>query len=183
MRDVGRPSPAREARPDPGKGRDSNMAKKQKREEPVTELEPVVAPEPTLAELADDAEIEEQIALPNSVVKREYKVKYRDRARANGLTSKAAKRSAWDWLAQELAAATLTKENKLRVDDFVALLEANGIAEPLKRWPNQSKGWEGRLRMTGRLALQRVVAERGELFFADGDSKPAPEDWVARFLR
>ena len=157
------------------------MAKKQKREEPVTELEPVVAPEPTLAELADDAEIEEQIALPNSVVKREYKVKYRDRARANGLTSKAAKRSAWDWLAQELAAATLTKENKLRVDDFLALLDANGVDH--SRWQNRSKGWEGRLRMTGRLALQRVVAERGELFFADGDSKPAPEDWVARFLR
>ena len=67
------------------------MAKKQKHEEPVTELEPVV--EAQIA--ADDAEIEEQIALPNSVVKREYKVKYRDRARANGLTSKAAKRSAW----------------------------------------------------------------------------------------
>ena len=155
------------------------MAKKQKHEEPVTELEPVV--EAQIA--ADDAEIEEQIALPNSVVKREYKVKYRDRARANGLTSKAAKRSAWDWLAQELAAATLTKDNKLRVADFVALLEANGIEKPLERWPNQSKGWEGRLRMTGRLALQRIVAERGELFFADGDSKPAPEDWVARFLR
>ena len=153
------------------------MAKKQKHEEPVTELEPVV--EAQIA--ADDAEIEEQIALPNSVVKREYKVKYRDRARANGLTSKAAKRSAWDWLAQELAAATLTKENKLRVDDFLALLDANGVDH--SRWQNRSKGWEGRLRMTGRLALQRVVAERGELFFADGDSKPAPEDWVARFLR
>jgi len=147
-------------------------------------IKPVTAePEPTEAQIAaDDAEIEHQIALPRSVVKPAYKVKYRDRAASNGQKSKAAKRSAWDWLAQELAAATLTKESKLRVDDFAALLEANGIADPLTRWPNRSKGWEGRLRMTGRLALQKVVAEAGLLRFADGEWKEAPTEWVARFL-
>ena len=130
-------------------------------------------------EAADDAEIDEQIALPASVVNRKYKIRYKERAKAGGHRSKAAKRSAWDWLAQELAAATLNEKAKLRVDDFLALLDANGVDH--SRWTNRSPGWEGRLRMTGRLALQRVVAETGELFFADGDSKPAPEEWVAKY--
>ena len=127
----------------------------------------------------DDAEIDAQIALPNSVVQRKYKLRYKQRAREAGHRSKAAKRSAWDWLAQELAAATLNEKAKLRVDDFLALLDANGVDH--SRWTNRSPGWEGRLRMTGRLALQRVVAETGELFFADGDSKPAPAEWVAKY--
>ena len=141
------------------------------------------APEPTIEQQKlDDAEIATQIALPRSVVKVVYKLKYKERARQNGEKSKAAKRSAWDWLAQELAAATLTKENKLKVEAFCDLLEANGIDKPLERWPNQSKGWEGRLRMTGRLALQRIVAESGILRFADGEWKEAPAEWVAKHL-
>lgn len=161
------------------------MTKKTKREQREPEAETLVleqpAPEPTAQELADDAEIATQIALPRSVVKPAYKIRYKDRAAANGVRDKAAKRSAWDWLAQELAAATLTKERKLRVEDFLALLEANGVDH--SRWTNRSKGWEGRLRMTGRLALQRVVAERGTLLFADGEWKEAPEEWVAKTLR
>jgi hypothetical protein len=140
--------------------------------EPVVEL---VVEEPEV-----DAEIEAQIALPRSVVGVAYKVKYRDRARAAGHKGKAAKRSAWDWLAQELAAETLTPQAKLKVDDFLALLDANGVDH--SRWQNRSKGWEGRLRMTGRLALQRVVAETGLLRFADGEVKDAPAEWVARYL-
>ena len=145
----------------------------------ATEIEtPVV----DVAEEAAEAEIEEQIALPNSVVKKAYKIKYRDRARENGHKGKAAKRSAWDWLAQELAAATLTKDAKLKVEDFLAILDANEVDH--SRWTNRSKGWEGRLRMTGRLALQRVVAETGILRFSteEDDFKEAPAEWVAKFL-
>jgi hypothetical protein len=157
------------------------MAKRNKTETPAPEA---AAPEPSEHQQAiDNIEIAEQIALPRSVVKPVYKVRYRDRARANGETRKAAKRSAWDWLAQQLAGEVLTKDNKLRVDDFAALLEANGIEKPLERWPNQSKGWEGRLRMTGRLALQRIVAETGLLRLADGETLEAPAEWVAKFLR
>lgn len=138
----------------------------------------VATPDP--AEEAAEAEIEEQIDLPRSVVKPTYKVRYRDRAREAGIRGKAAKRSTWDWLAQEIAAECLTKEAKLRVDDFLALLTANGVDH--SRWTNRSKGWEGRLRMTGRLALQRVVAETGILHFPDGEHKEAPEAWVAKHL-
>jgi hypothetical protein len=35
--------------------------------------------------------------------------------------------------------------------------------------------------MTGRLALQRVVAEAGVLKTADGDELVAPAEWVAKF--
>ena len=157
--------------------------KKEKTAAPIVAEQAAIAAMPeveaVVAEAQANAEVEAQIALPASVVKRKYKLRYKDRARSNGQAGKAAKRSAWDWLAQELAAATLTKEAKLRVDDFLALLDANGVDH--SRWTNRSKGWEGRLRMTGRLALQRVVAEKGELFFADGDSKPAPTEWVAKY--
>lgn len=132
-----------------------------------------------VAEVAAEAEIAAQIALPKSVVKPQYKVRYRDRARAAGVKGKAAKRSAWDWLAQCLAAETLTKDAKLRVDDFLALLDANGVDH--SRWTNRSPGWEGRLRMTGRLALQRIVAERGTLLLADGEVLEAPAEWVAHY--
>ena len=115
-------------------------------------------------------------------MKAAYKAKYRDRARENGQRSKAAKRSAWDWLAQTLAGEVLTKDNKLKVDEFAALLAANGEPDALGRWPNRSKGWEGRLRMTGGLWLRRVVAEAGVLKLADGEELVPPEDWVAKHL-
>jgi hypothetical protein len=171
-------------RPQARNKEETNMTRKNRKHEetPVVEtVEPVApTPEEEAVEQAAEAEIEAQIALPRSVVKPAYKVKYRDRAREAGIKGKAAKRSAWDWLAQELAAATLTKDAKLKVDDFLALLDANGVDH--SRWTNRSKGWEGRLRMTGRLALQRVVAERGTLLFADGEIKDAPAEWVAKFL-
>jgi hypothetical protein len=129
-------------------------------------------------EIADDAEIDAQIALPASVVQRKYKLKYKARARANGERSKAAKRSTWDWLAVELAAACLDEKSKLRVDEFLAILSANGVDHA--KWTNRAPGWEGRLRMTGSLALRRVLAESGELFFPDGEQKPVPEEELVR---
>lgn len=125
------------------------------------------------------AEIEEQIALPRSVVKPVYKVKYRDRAREHGRKGKAAKRSAWDWLAETLAGEVLDDREKLKVDTFLAILDANGVDH--SRWTNRSPGWEGRLRMTGRLALQRVVAETEVLMLPDGEQLVPPTEWVAKF--
>jgi len=113
-----------------------------------------------------------------SVVRNEYKRKYADRARENGHASKLAQRSTWDWLAQSLAGEVNGPDGKLDVARFLALLDANGVDH--SRWTNRSKGWEGRLRMTGRLALQRVVAASGELV-VEGDVLEAPADWVAKF--
>ena len=138
---------------------------------------PVLDPE----EIEAIAEIEDQIEKPRSVVKRQYKQKYLDRARANGVRGKAAKRSAWDWLAETLAGECLNRKAKIDIDKFTAILVANGIEDPHERWPNRAPGWEGRFRMTGRLCLQRIVAEAGVLHLPDGEELVAPEEWVAKF--
>lgn len=126
----------------------------------------------------DDAEIEMQIALPKSVVGRKYKIAYKEAARAAGHKSKAAKRSKWDWLAQQMAELVLTDKAKLDVAAFEALMEANGIDHT--KWDNRSPGWEGRLRMTGCLVLRRKLVDQQVLKLADGSERPVPADELAR---
>lgn len=131
----------------------------------------------------DDGEPEPEESLPNSVVKSTYKTKYRMRAEAmtrkpKGVPTKALRRMTGDWLAIELAKLTLDDKAKLVVSKFEAVLDANGVAH--SHWNRTTKGWQGRLRMTGRLALQRVVAEDGELVLPDGSTIAAPRSWVAK---
>lgn len=128
-----------------------------------------------------DSEVLADIAKARSVVKTAYKQKYADRAVAAGHKRKAAQRSTWDWLAATLAGECLRKGDRIDIDAFCAILEANGIEKPQERWPNRSKGWEGRLRMTGRLALQKVVAETEVLKLPDGETLEAPAEWVAKY--
>lgn len=124
-----------------------------------TEVETTEIEQIDEAELEAIAEIEEQIALPRSVVNPKYKVRYRDQARERGDRGKAAKRSKWDWLAQQMAERVLNKKAKLDVDKLLAILDANGVDH--SRWTNRAPGWEGRLRMTGCLALRKTLAETG----------------------
>lgn len=131
------------------------------------------------AELAAEAEVEEDNKQNNSVVAAKFKDKYLANARAAGIKGKAAKRSNWDWLSQQIAAACLGEKEKIRIDDFRALLDANGVDH--SRWTNRNKGWEGRFRMTGRVALQKVVANAGILKMGDGQDVTAPPEFVARF--
>jgi hypothetical protein len=152
------------------------MSKRNKPAQEVAVVEAPVAPAPV--EVHPDVEADN--AKRNSVVKPVYKRRYATRAAALGYKSKAAQRSAWDWLAQTIAAIVLDKRAKLDVAAFTALLDANGVDH--SKWTNRSKGWEGRLRMTGRLALQRVVAEAGVLHTADGEELVPPAEWVAKFV-
>jgi len=132
--------------------------------------------EHTLADIVEiDAEVATDNAKPNSVVRRAYKEKYAERNKADG---KRAQRSCWDWLAQSLAGECLDDKAKISIDKFLRVLELNGVDH--SRWTNRNKGWEGRLRMTGRLALQKVVAQTGVLK-VDGDELEAPAEWVAKF--
>ncbi len=126
-----------------------------------------------------DPEVQEDNAKPNSVVKVAYKAKSAEKARSAGLKRKAAQRSTWDWLAQSIAGECLTDKDKIDIDRFLALLDANGVDH--SRWTNRNKGWEGRLRMTGRLALQRVVATNEALRTPDGETLVPPTEWVAKF--
>jgi hypothetical protein len=136
---------------------------------------------PTFADVLEalpavDGEVAADIAKRGSVVKVGYKKLYAARAVENG-GGKLAQRSCWDWLAQELAAEALVG-GKLDEARFRALLDANGVDH--SRWQNRSKGWEGRLRMTGRLALQKVVARNGHLVTVEGAKLDAPAEWVAK---
>lgn len=136
-----------------------------------------------IAETLDLDEDEDQRS--GSVVGAAYKAKYRERAanmarKPKDVAAKALARSCCDWLAVELARRTLTtdKKPKLVVEAFEAILDANGVKHG--HWNRTTPGWQGRLRMTGRLALQRVVAEAGELALADGTTIAAPKVWVAK---
>lgn len=156
------------------------MSKKSnKHEAPATDVAVIETPVVDTPAVDVHPEVAEDNAKKNSVVKVLYKHRYAERAVEAGLKRKAAQRSSWDWLAQTIAAQALDKGDKLNVDRFLALLEANGVDH--SRWTNRNKGWEGRLRMTGRLALQRVVAEAGTIKLPDGDECEAPAEWVAKF--
>jgi len=129
-----------------------------------------------LALLPIDAEVAADIEKRGSVVKTGYKKLYAARAAEAGL-GKVAQRSCWDWLAQTLAGEVLV-DGKFHEAKLRSLLDANGVRH--EHWQNKSKGWEGRLRMTGRLALQKVVAAKGVLQTADGETLEAPADWIAK---
>lgn len=136
--------------------------------------------ETTILELAPE------IALPRSVVAVTYKRRYAERAltarKPKEVTKKAAARCCGDWLAMTLAKLTLDEKNQLRVSEFEAILSANGVKH--EHWNRTTKGWQGRLRMTGRLALQRIVAEAdGELLLPSGEALKAPRTWVEKTLR
>ena len=117
----------------------------------------------------------------NSVVAEKYKNRYIENATAHGVKHKAAKRSNWDWLAQQIAVLCLNDKHALDMPTFVALLDANQVDH--SRWTNRNKGWEGRFRMTGRVALQRRVVEQNQLVFPDGSTTVPTPDWVAKYSK
>jgi len=133
----------------------------------------------TAALVTIDAEVAADVAKKNSVVATHYKARYAERAVANGQAGKAAQRSTWDWLAIAIAGECLREKDRLDVPAFEALLDANGVAHA--KWNRTTKGWQGRLRMSGRLALQRVVAEAGVLHTADGEELVPTAEWVAKY--
>lgn len=129
---------------------------------------------------------EADAARPRSVVAPTYKVKYAERALSargkKGVAKKVVARSCGDWLALELAALCVDPQTKhLDVAKFEGILDANSVKHD--HWNRTTPGWQGRLRMTGRLALQRVVAETGVLLLPDGTELQAPKAWVARHQR
>ncbi len=134
-----------------------------------------------VSEVRAIAEIDRQIALPHSVVKSDYKAKYKARAMERGLRGKAAKRSNGDWLAEQMRTLVLDKREKLVVERLVALCEANGLADIETKWPNRNKGWEGRLRMTACLVLRKYVADAAQLV-VPGEDEPRipPQDFIVR---
>jgi hypothetical protein len=123
----------------------------------------------------------EEPKAPVSIVKDKFKKNYAENAAAIGDNRKQVKRSNWDWLAQQLAAACLSEKGKIEIGAFQDILDANGIDH--SRWTNKNKGWEGRFRMTGRVALQKVVATQGVLKTPAGTELEAPAEWCAKYAK
>jgi hypothetical protein len=125
------------------------------------------------------------IDTPRSVVRSQYKARYAQREaamtrRPKGISRKALARSSGDWLAIELARYALDDKAKLIVALFDQVLSDNGI-DPT-RWNRTTKGWQGRLRMSGRLALEPIVAAQGFVAI-DGEQIAAPKSWIAAHTR
>lgn len=142
----------------------------------------------TATQIENEAVIEQaeaDAARVRSVVKPTYKKRYAERAltarKPKGVSKKVAARGTCDWLHLQLAKLTLDEKGHLNVDEFEAILDANGVEHA--HWNRTTKGWQGRLRMTGRLALQRIVAEaQGELELPDGSTVVAPKSWVEKHV-
>ena len=121
----------------------------------------------------------EQPKVANTVVHSRYKDRYAANAAAVGASGKAPKRSNWDWLSQAIAKECLNDKHQINIDKFLGILEANGIDHT--KWPNRNRGWEGRLRMTGRVVLQKVVANRGKLLLPDDRMEDAPAEFIEKY--
>lgn len=98
---------------------------------------------------------------PRTVVKTAYKHRYQDLAKSRGYTDKASRRGNGDWLQRELQAECNGKDGKFDLERFEAILAANGVDS--SRWNRTTRGWEGRVRMSGSLVLRGVVGKSGVL--------------------
>jgi hypothetical protein len=145
----------------------------------MNEPDAIAGPNVTVGEFEDQTEEVDGEKVPNSIVKPKFKDKYAANAAAIGDTRKQVKRSNWDWLSQQLAAFCLNDKGKIDIGAFTDVLEANGIDH--SKWTNRNKGWEGRFRMTGRVALQKVVANSGSLAWPNGEPTVAPPEWCEQY--
>lgn len=130
-----------------------------------------------------DAQLAADTARKGSVVRSSYKAAYRDRAETargkKGVDRRVIAQSCGDWLALELAARI--RPNPKKPTDlalFRAILAANGVDD--SRWPSTTPGWQGRLRMSGGMALRAVVAEAGVLVVPGEGELSAPRSWCAK---
>lgn len=64
-----------------------------------------------------------------------------------------------DWLAERLTADTTGADGKVNIADLTHIFETNGL-DLRAKWANPAKsnGWQGRYRMSGRLALEKRIA-------------------------
>lgn len=118
------------------------------------------------------AELELDEPAPKSVVADKYKSRYAARGNPRGCG---------DWLQSTLAPLTLDPKGKLRVPEFEAILEANGVRHA--HWNRTTPGWQGRLRMSGGAALRTIVANAAVLVLADGVEVEAPVAFCDRHAR
>lgn len=116
----------------------------------------------------EEEEIEEEIELPSSVVSPTYRARY---AEAGHPTH------CGDWLAQTLVEAT-TNSGGINMELFETICQLNGV--DTSKYNHTTHGWQGRVRMTGRNILARVVfVNDGVLKMPSDTTLQAPQEWMA----
>lgn len=123
------------------------------------------------------------LPISRSVVAPAYKARYKERASTAKLPKncdrKVIARSCGDWLAKTLSVYCVGPKRKADRAAFAAILEANGVDH--SRWAALDNG---RFRMTGGLALRRVIVDNeGALAIDDTTTLQAPRAWVALHTR
>lgn len=126
-------------------------------------------------ELCEDKGLDPEIGVDDveaptgSVVKEEYKVRYRPHGGTSG-----------DWLAKQLDTFK-NKSGQLDIESFLDMCAANGV-DISGAWAVEgNRGWQGRARMTGRIKLAVQVALNNELVIGKTKITP-PKSWVKAHL-
>ncbi len=122
---------------------------------------------------AADADQEAEDDAGGSVVKQVYRIRYAEAGHPN---------HCGDWLADTLNNLVLGK-TATDIANFEAICNLNGVS--LAKYKRDKNGWQGRLRMTGRNLLARIVFETGVLKVpasVAGEKKDvelrAPREWL-----
>lgn len=126
-----------------------------------------------------EAGFEEEETVSGSVVRETYRKLYAE--------SSTNKQTCGDWLAETLVA--WANGGKLDIEVLAMIFSQNGLPVDTARWASQwreaeqggqpSNGWQGRFRMSGRLALEKIVAKTGFLFDHTGSKTIVPEEALA----
>lgn len=136
----------------------------------------VTAEEEEAALAAEEAEEEEEQRV-GSVVNGKYKALYREMG--------GNPHSCSDWLADFLDDYCHDANDKLDFDAFIELCELNDVRPSAKLQRSidaQTRGWQGRARMTLRRQLEVVIVINGVIYFSNhkGEKKMAPptDKWM-----
>jgi hypothetical protein len=107
-----------------------------------------------------------------SVVDEIYRTQYREQS--------STKQSCGDWLAEWLTCC-LTEKKQLILEDYIAVLNNNGI-DLTAKWArvldNKTPGWQGRFRMNGRQQLEKAIALSGEMKGVTGEEVEVDAGWL-----
>lgn len=118
------------------------------------------------ADEASDAEEKDG----GSVVAQKYRAKYAEMGHPT---------HCGDWLADTLNEICLNKAG-VNLELFEAICGLNGV--DTSKYKREGRGWEGRIRMTGRnMVARRVFLNDGKLILPEtlGSVKQAPAEWMA----
>lgn len=118
-------------------------------------------------------EEEEEEAPSGNIIPEKYRQGYREASTTGQCNG--------DWLAERLASDTLDGNLKLDMGGLIRVFENNGLDMSAK-WAaarfSQTRGWQGRFRMSGRAVLEKAVALAGVYVGPDRQTHTPDGDWM-----